>query len=275
MNHNLPTAPGALLGYRKDGRPFYLLAGGSGEGDGDQGDANNGGNAGDGGAQNDGTNRTGDQSGTGQSGTTRQGDAGGSGEQSGDGRQSGEGGQGSSAAGRVEDLPAWAQAELRRARGDAAKARTAPKDAAEKARNDLAQQIGKALGLVEDDKPADPEKLTEQLTGERSKTRAALVELAVYKNAGRHGANPEALGDSRSFMTAVDKLDPTADDFTDRLGEAIKSAVENNSNLKATGQAPGARTGGEFGAGSGDTSSGDQSVDDLRKERKRWRSGKP
>ena len=38
-----PTAPGAIIGYRKKGSPIRLIAGGSGEGDGDGGEGQDGG----------------------------------------------------------------------------------------------------------------------------------------------------------------------------------------------------------------------------------------
>jgi hypothetical protein len=40
--HDLPTTPGAFLGYRKDGRPFYLIAGGDGTDGGGSGDGGTG-----------------------------------------------------------------------------------------------------------------------------------------------------------------------------------------------------------------------------------------
>lgn len=118
----------------------------------------------------------------------------------------------------VEALPDWAQKIINEARKDAGDSRIAAKNAADAAKTELAQQIGKALGLVPDGEPADPAKLTEQLTAAQQSQRDALVELAVYRAAGPLGAKPDALLDSRSFLTSIKDVDPTD-------GEAIKTAV--------------------------------------------------
>lgn len=166
---------------------------------------------------------------------------------------------------RLEDLPPWAQRVVREAREGEAKARTNAKataatEAAEQARQELAQKIGKAIGLVKDgdDAPADPAQLTQQLTKMADTNRDLAVELAIWKGAKAGGANPQALTDSRSFMERVHKLDPTADDFTAKLRDAMKKALDDNPQYREAGQAP-ARSGGEFTGGpGGDAVSQDQ-----------------
>ncbi|MER6663233.1 hypothetical protein ABT256_01690 [Amycolatopsis japonica] len=129
---------------------------------------------------------------------------------------------------------------------------TAKTKAADEARQQLAQDIGKALGLVAgDDDKADPAKLAEQVTGEQQRARAAAVELAVFKSAGPLGADPAALVDSRAFLSAVEQLDPTAADFADKVGAAITKAVTDNPKLRAAGQAP-PRSSGQHAGGSGE-----------------------
>ncbi|MBB5853971.1 hypothetical protein ACFQ05_11740 [Amycolatopsis umgeniensis] len=123
--------------------------------------------------------------------------------------------------------------------------------AADEARQQLAQDISKALGLVADDDKADPAKLAEQVTAEQQRTRAASVELAVFKSAGQLGADPAALVDSRAFVSAVEQLDPTAADFADKVGAAITKAVTDNPKLRAAGQAP-PRSSGQHAGGPGE-----------------------
>ncbi|MET8846625.1 hypothetical protein [Amycolatopsis sp. NPDC004625] len=124
--------------------------------------------------------------------------------------------------------------------------------AADEARQQLAQDIGKALGLVAgDDDKADPAKLAEQVTAEQQRSRAAAVELAVFKSAGPLGADPAALVDSRAFLSAVEQLDPTAADFADKVGAAITKAVTDNPKLRAAGQVP-PRSSGQHAGGSGE-----------------------
>lgn len=145
--------------------------------------------------------------------------------------------------GKVESLPDAVQKIIREARDEAGKARTTAKaNAAAEARAALAQEIGKALGLVKDDETPDPAKLTEQLTATQAQARQAAVELAVYKAAGKHSGDPVAILDSRAFLASVTDLDPNGSDFNTAVNAAIKAAVEGNPKLKSTAPAAGAST---------------------------------
>jgi hypothetical protein len=93
------------------------------------------------------------------------------------------------------------------------------------------QRLAKALGLTEDEKP-DPERLAKDLASRDSDLRDARVELAVIKAAGKAGADPDALTDSRAFMDRIRKLDPADDDFTGKVRDLIKAAVDDNPRLR-------------------------------------------
>lgn len=164
--------------------------------------------------------------------------------------------------------------DLKSANAEAAKARTAAKQqAADKARSEIVQELGKALGLVKDeDTPPDPAELKKQITSAQAAHRDTAVELAVFRAAGKHGADPEALTDSRTFLSSIKDLDPSSSDFAKQVGEAIKQAVEDNPRLKAAGQAP-ATTSGDFSGGTGEQPkpTGSTSVDDFRKTRRKRR----
>lgn len=129
-------------------------------------------------------------------------------------------------------------ADLRRENGSA---RTNAKaQAADEARTALVQELGKALGLVKDGEQAPkPEELTAQVQAAQQAARAAQVELAVHRAASTHKADPSALLDSRAFLAKVADLDPTADDFGEKVTAAIKQAVTDNPKLLAA-QAAGA-----------------------------------
>lgn len=136
---------------------------------------------------------------------------------------------------KVEDLPDWAQKIVRDARDGEAKARTNAKaqaatEAAEQAKAEMAQTIGKALGLVKDDEAVTPEKLAADLEASQKAQTDTERELAIYRAAGAHNADPAKLLDSRSFLTTVKDIDP-AD--ADKIAAAIKTAVDNNASLKA------------------------------------------
>lgn len=126
--------------------------------------------------------------------------------------------------------PKAAQAEIERLRKENGAARTNAKaQAAEEARNELAQSIGKALGLVQDE-PLDPAKLTQELTAERTAAQTARVELAVFRAATAANGDPAALLDSTSFLKSLDGIDPTD---TAAVQAAIASAVAANPRLGA------------------------------------------
>ncbi|MFC7880481.1 hypothetical protein ACFUVV_01135 [Streptomyces sp. NPDC057376] len=163
--------------------------------------------------------------------------------------------------------------ELKQANADAAKARTtAKKNAAEEAKAELVQQMGRALGLIKDDKDEapDPAKLTAEIERATEAHRETAVELAIYRSAGKHGADPDALTDSRTFLKSIKGLDPSEDGFAKKVSDAIKKAVETNPKLKAQGQAP-ARTSGDF-SGSSEKPAAKNSIEAQREARRKARA---
>lgn len=147
----------------------------------------------------------------------------------------------------VDQLPAWAQKIITDARKEAGDHRTAAKTAADDATKALTAQLAKALGLAKDDETPDPAKLTEQLTASQQATADTARELAIFKAAAAHGADPARLLDSNSFMSSVKGLDPADGNA---VAEAIKAAVGANPLLKAV-RATGA-SGVDLGGGTGE-----------------------
>lgn len=142
-----------------------------------------------------------------------------------------------------KNLPADAQAWLAKQIADAdAKARVGSKT---NARNELVQELAKALGIGHDE-PLDPAKLTEQLRRSQEDAQdyeeaaiAARMELDVWRAAGRLGANAERLLDSRAFVDEVNELEFTDEaDFNTKTEETIKKWLEKDPTLRAGGQAP-------------------------------------
>jgi hypothetical protein len=233
--NNLPTWPGAIIGYRKNGTPIRLIAGGAPDGDGDgagdgQGDGAGTGDNGHGG--NDGGTGTGGQSDA-DTGQQQQGSADAGPSPSGEGN--------AMRAVREEAKQAKAAARELRAQLQALQAENTRRDQETAARN-LA--LAKALGLATDE-PPDPAQLARELEAAKAQTTAEVeraqkrereltVELELLKQARRHGADPEMLVDSRSFMQTLGKLDPASEDFATDLGDAIKTAVEKNPGFKLT-----------------------------------------
>ncbi|TMR99519.1 hypothetical protein [Nonomuraea basaltis] len=280
--HTLPTTPGAIIGYRKDGRPIRAIAGGAPvEGEGREGQP-----------QGD------PQSGGPEAGVTPPAQQAPSGpDPLAAARQKEE--QVNPDALRVDQLPEWGQKLFQNLRKEAGDYRAELRDVqkaleeakqtqgpsrdeiAQQVQADFVQQIGKALGLVGDEqKELTPEQVIETLTAERDTTakerdeekdrhRRALMELAVHRQGLKLGADPDALLDSRSFLKKVRDLDTDAQDFAAKLGEVIELAVTENPKFKAGSLAgPPSRSGGEFAGGPGGrTPSSEPSIDDFRKQR--------
>ena len=151
----------------------------------------------------------------------------------------------------VASLPDWAQKLLGKTRTEAATNRTKASTAND-ALTATRDAIAKALGLTpEDDPVAAAKTAAEEREAAKAVAKNLAVENAVLRMAHKHGANPESLTDSRSFMRQLEAIDPGADDFATQLDTAIKAAVEANPSLKAQGGpvvAP-ARSGGPVGGG--------------------------
>jgi len=107
------------------------------------------------------------------------------------------------------------------------------------------RKLAIALGVAPDDTPLDPAKLAEELERTREKHASDLasreadirqrdIRLAVLTQAPSLDANGLLLMDSLSFLRKLDGLDPAADDFSERVGEAIKAAAEANSQYRVT-----------------------------------------
>lgn len=256
MHANEPlVTPGAIIGYRRNGTPIRLIAGGAPEGDGDGGTGQDGAGTGDG-----------------QQGSTQNDDGG-----TGTGGQGGDGGTGSTEPGTqsagtppADDSAARTIAAVR----DDFKRERAQRQALQKQLDDMAASqtraaeetkqrnlaLAKALGIATDE-PPDPEQLARELAAEReakagevakaqARERELTVELELLKQARKHGADPELLVDSRSFMSRLGSLDPASDDFAGDLGEAIKAAVEANPGFKLAAAAA-ASSGTSNAAGTG------------------------
>lgn len=85
-----------------------------------------------------------------------------------------------------------------------------------------------------------------QLADVGAQLRTAQVELAAYKAAGKEGARPERLLNSRSFLDSVAGLDPQSPKFEQQLGAAITAAVEADPDLYRAAPAGPSRGGAEF-----------------------------
>jgi len=169
--------------------------------------------------------------------------------------------------------PSRRDKELERARDQAAKARVSAKEAGDKAKAELVQEIGKALGLVKDEKDEapDPAKLQAEIERRTTAHRETAIELAVYRGASKHGADPDALTDSRAFLTSIKGLDPEDEGFAKAVQAAIKKAVEDNPKLKKAPAAP-ERTSSDFNGGAG-SSSEPSTIDEIRAARRKRRAG--
>lgn len=137
----------------------------------------------------------------------------------------------------LPDDPEALKQIIQQLRSENAKSRTTAKDqAAQAARDEVIKEVGKKLGLIKDDEPVDSVKLGEQLTASQAANRANEVKLAVFQNAP-DGVNVKALMDSVAFNRKIEGLDPSAENFSSQVLEAINAAVTANPQFR-TGRAP-------------------------------------
>lgn len=117
---------------------------------------------------------------------------------------------------------------------------------AEQQQADLVKRFAEAFGIAPtEEQPPTPEELADQVARAQSETEASRaqarqtqVELAVYRSAGQHGGNPDALLDSRAFADSIKELDPASDSFAADVEAAVKKAVEGNPRLAAKAPEP-------------------------------------
>ena len=166
----------------------------------------------------------------------------------------------------VDDLPDWAQKEIRKARDEAAKYRTKAKTAAETAaeeaqskaqaeRDALIQNIGKQLGLVQDETP-DPESLIKAATEREQKAAAERDELMDKLNTYRRNdavraavskvdgkVDTDLLSAVLNSDNAYTALDVNADDFETQVAQIVTNKIESHPSLvQATHKASGVDT---------------------------------
>lgn len=148
----------------------------------------------------------------------------------------------------ISNLPKWAQDHIASLRQEAAQRRVAAQDAAEKARAEVAQTIGKALGVIPDEaEKVDPAALTATIAQREAELAAAQRALAVHTVASTLGANAVALLDSRSFEQSISQIDPTDHKA---LAAEIQKAIEKDARFKVTQAVP--KSGGDLAGGSGE-----------------------
>jgi hypothetical protein len=85
-----------------------------------------------------------------------------------------------------------------------------------------------------------------QLADIGAQLRTAQVELAAYKAAGKEGAQPDRLLNSRAFLDSVAGLDPQSPKFEQQLGAAITATVEADPDLYCATPASPSRGGADF-----------------------------
>ncbi|WP_193118447.1 hypothetical protein [Brachybacterium tyrofermentans] len=148
----------------------------------------------------------------------------------------------------VEELPDWAQRELRRGRDDSGRYRS-ERDAAKTEADERVQAILKAAGIEPDEGSNEDPVQAAAAAREQAEAdaRAARVELAVFRAAPGKNADPARLLNTNSFHERVKGLDPTD---SDALAAAIEDEVKTNPYLASTQAA--ARSSADFTGGDGD-----------------------
>jgi hypothetical protein len=134
--------------------------------------------------------------------------------------------------GKVESLHPDVQKLITDLRTEAGNHRVKARDAETTAQQKIQAALA-ALGIKTDDDPVEAaKKAAQERDSAATEAARARRELAVFKNAATHNADPARLLDSTSFLASIDGLDPSKD--AEKIDAAIKAAVENNPYLKAT-----------------------------------------
>lgn len=146
------------------------------------------------------------------------------------------------------ELPDWARDKLAKANAEAAKYRTRAKDAETAKTSELdalKQQLGKALGLVEDD-TQDPDKLIQAATAERDSMAQKLQEYqqkdAISSAASGKTSDVALLTALLQSDKAFAELDTTADDYNAQVAELVDAKIAAHPALKAQAAASGVDT---------------------------------
>lgn len=177
---------------------------------------------------------------------------------------------------------AWKKIQAQKADLDAERARRAQaiKDAETAAEKRAAEkaykEIGKTLGVVQDNDTPTVESLTTalqerdtNLTSTTAALAAQRAENAVLRYAGKHNGDSDALLDSRDFEKKLAGIDSTAADYASQVEALVKAEVESNSRYRKVQVAP--KSGDGDTPPAGGTPAGEKSIDDLRKERQKRR----
>ncbi len=152
----------------------------------------------------------------------------------------------------VDSLPTWAQSLIKDLRDENGKHRNKAKTAAEEAaqrekelatqaRDQLVNDLAKALGIGGDDeqdpqalldsaneKTAEQEKRIDELVGQvNGYKRDAAIDAAI----GDRNVNKKLLKAVLASDNALDGLDVTDDNFADQVSEAVNEAIKNTPEL--------------------------------------------
>lgn len=150
-------------------------------------------------------------------------------------------------------------------------------EAVANAQADLAQKIGKSLGLVADETPASAEELTasirekdDTIASQATQIQELTATNAVLRFADRLNADVDELTDSSSFQGKLKALDTSASDYDSQVEALIKDAVDQNARFRKTQVA--SRSGGATPPSGGSPTGDPDDIDALRKKRLEERS---
>lgn len=145
------------------------------------------------------------------------------------------------------------------------------------AQTELAQKIGKSLGLVADETPASAEELTasirekdDTIASQATQIQELTATNAVLRFADKLNADVDELTDSTSFQRKLVALDTTANDYDSQVEALIKESVEKNVRFRKTQVA--SRSGGETPPTGGSPTGEPDDIDAIRKKRAEERS---
>ena len=121
---------------------------------------------------------------------------------------------------------------IQRANKEAAKFRVEKKEVETKY-NDLIDNLGKALGFVEESEGSNAESLAEEVAKLQTENKNLKLMQAFNNVVSAEGADEELTWSYLMAMGGLTDLDADDPELKDKLGEMITKAVETKPNLKA------------------------------------------
>ncbi|SDT22512.1 hypothetical protein [Microterricola viridarii] len=173
-------------------------------------------------------------------------------------------------------------AYVKKLREENAAARIKGKEEAEAAGKTASEaaykKLGQELGLIEADEESNVETLSAAIqakdttiTEQAADIKASRLENALLREADKHNLDVDLATDSKTFQAKLLAINTTADDYRSQVDELVKTEVASNTKLRKVQVAP--RSGSETPPAGTPNPGGPKTIDEIREDRRKRRTG--